>query len=287
MNGQMERQLSKAHPVVGFEIYVLVIDPSTISPSSPSQEQNFDLVQKTFPKHSYKQVAFHSIFDYDSNIHEVMNQFAGNGFVDDASLSNRERLDTFRASISTATSKADVDQALMNRLITAYAKDVGCDAIIWGDSDSRLAAKTLANVAKGRGSALTWQVSDGMSPSGLEFNFPLRDLFQTELHSYANLIPELAAIIIPDEPPSENILTKNLSIDDLMMRYVQTHGEKYPGVMANVTRTANKLQPSSVPADAPRCAFCDAFTGSPDDKHGAKSSQFCYACIRSRPDLAC
>lgn len=285
VNAQIERQLSKPFPLVGFEIYVLVIEPSSIVPSSPHVEEHFDLVQKGFPRHSYKKIPFYSIYEYDPSICDVLNQFAGEGYVDDASRSNQERLDAFRASISTATSKTDVDQLLLNRLITAYAKDLGCDAILWGDSDSRLAAKTLANVAKGRGSSLTWQVSDGMSPSDLQSHFPLRDLFQTELESYANLIPELTAIVIPDEPPSENTLTKNLSIDELMMRYVQTHGEKYPGVMANVTRTANKLQPLPLSANARRCTFCDAVMG-PYDENSA-NWQFCYACIRSRPDLAC
>lgn len=282
MNAQLERQLSKPYPMVGFELHVLVIEPSSVSPSSASAERRFDLLQKSFPRHSYKMLPFHNIYEYEPTIQDVMTQFAGEGFVDDTSLSHKERLDAFRASIATATAKADVDQILLNRLVVAYAKELNCDAILWGDSDSRLAAKTLANVAKGRGSALTWQVSDGKSPSGLEFNFPLRDLFQTELHSYANLIPELMAIIIPDEPPSENTLTKNLSIDELMMRYVQTHGEKYPGVMANVTRTANKLQPATVIAGARRCAFCDAFM-----RDTGEQGEFCYACARSRPGLAC
>lgn len=285
VNAQIERQLSKSFPLVGFEIYALVIEPSSIAPSSPSVEEHFDLVQKSFPRHSYKKIPFDSIYEYDPSICDVMNQFTGEEFVDDASRSNQERLDAFRAAISTATSKTDVDQLLLNRLITAYGKELGCDAILWGDSDSRLAAKTLANVAKGRGSSLTWQVSDGMAPSGLQSHFPLRDLFQTELESYAHLIPELTAIIVPDEPPSENILTKNLSIDELMMRYVQTHGEKYPGVMANVTRTANKLQPLPVSANARRCTFCDAVIGASDEN--SDNGQFCYACIRSCPDLAC
>lgn len=287
VNAQMERQLSKPYPLVGFEIHVLVIEPSTISPASSFADERFDLVQKSFPRHSYKKVPFHSIFDYQPKICDVISQFAGEGYVDDASRTNQERLDAFRASISTATSKVDVDQILLNRLIVAYGKDIGCDALLWGDSDSRLAAKTLANVAKGRGSSLTWQVSDGTSPSSLLFHFPLRDLFRTELQNYASLIPELSAIVIPDEPPSDNVLTKNLSIDELMMRYVQTHGEKYPGVMANVTRTANKLQPAPVPADSLRCSFCDACMDEQRDNDTGTKPRFCYACIRSRPDLVC
>lgn len=287
VNAQMERQLSKPYPLVGFEIHVLVIEPSTISPTGSSADELFDLVQKNFPRHSYKKIPFHSIFDYQPQIYDVISQFAGKEFVVDVSRTNQERLDAFRTSISTATSKVDVDQILLNRLVVAYGKDIGCDAILWGDSDSRLAAKTLANVAKGRGSSLTWQVSDGTSPSGLLFHFPLRDLFQTELENYASLIPELSTIIIPDAPPSDNVLTKNLSIDELMMRYVQTHGEKYPGVMANVTRTANKLQPTPVPADGLRCSFCDTCMGDKQDNDTGSEPQFCYACTRSRPELVC
>ncbi|KAA8652583.1 uncharacterized protein ATNIH1004_001488 [Aspergillus tanneri] len=174
----------------------------------------------------------------------MMSKFTGKGFMDDPSLSDRERLDAFRSSIESATSRADLDQVLMNRLIVAFAEKMGCKTILWGDSDSRLAAKTLANVAKGRGSSLIWQVSDGMSPFGLEFAFPLRDLFTIELRNYAGLFPELSRLILPDELPSETTLTKNLSIDELMMRYVLTQGEKYPGIMLNVTRTASKLQSS-------------------------------------------
>lgn len=292
LHGQIER-MQKTFAGPAYDLHVLVVEPSTITPR-PSHSQSFDLVQKTFPLHSYSQVPFHSIFDYDPDIQAVISEFAGEGFVDNTSLSDKERLDAFRASISTATSKADVDYVLLNRLVVACAKKFGCTGVLWGDSDSRLAAKTLANVAKGRGSSVTWQVSDGMSPWGLAFNFPLRELYTVELQQYANLCPELQEIIIPDEQPSENVLTKNLSIDELMMRYVLNQGAKYPGVMANVTRTASKLQPLSVSSDDPVCALCGGLLGNPDGNLdlaapgnlGSGGSPFCYGCTRSRPDVA-
>lgn len=293
MTAHLERQQNTfAGP--GYELHVLVVEPSTVSPSSPSGDRNFDLVQKHFPIHSYYHVPFHSVFQHDPDIEETVSKFAGAGFADDSSLSPKERLDAFRASIPTATSKTDVDYVLMNRLVVSCAKEFGCTGVLWGDSDSRLAAKTLANVAKGRGSSATWQVSDGESPWGLQFNFPLRELFSVELQNYANLYPELRDIIIPDEPLSENILTKNLAIDELMMRYVQTHGEKYPGVMANVTRTASKLQQPLISPNVPLCSFCGAMMGSPDGISDNASGnlearpvrQFCYGCTRSRPDVA-
>ena len=291
LNSHLERQLNKRNGP-GYELHILVVEPSSISSSNPSTEQRLGLVQERFPIHSYTQVQFESIFEHDPDIQDTMSKFAGPGFADNPSLSHKERLDAFRASIPTATSKTDVDYALMNRLVVAYAKKFGCTAILWGDSDSRLAAKTLASVAKGKGSSVTWQVSDGMSPFGIEFNFPLRELFSTEVQQYAKLCPDLHDIIIPDEPLSEDVLTKNLSIDELMMRYVLTQGEKYPGVMANVTRTASKLQPLSA-SNVPSCTFCGAkMGGSSKDSASTgilgntNSRQFCYGCTRSRPDVA-
>ncbi|OJK01713.1 hypothetical protein ASPACDRAFT_41976 [Aspergillus aculeatus ATCC 16872] len=295
LHEQVETMRLKPHGPKGYELLVLTIDPSTINPSIPPHDEAFSLAEKRFPHCSFTTVPFHSIFDYDPSISEVMSLYAHAKFEDQTSLSNQERLEAFRSSITSATSKADVDNILINRLIVAFAKKMECRGIVWGDSDSKLAAKTLANVAKGRGSAVTWQVCDGISPSGLEYNFPLRDLFTVELRNYASFIPELSDLIIPHQAVSENTLTKNLSIDELMVRYVLTQGEKYPGVMLNVTRTASKLQsPSASPAEQ-QCSLCGALmfktnatspqaTGQHSD---SLSSQICYACARSRPDLSC
>lgn len=289
LNAQVEFQ-RQSFKGPGYELYVLVIEPSSISPLNSQNEHILGRVKERYPTHSYTQVPLHSIFDHDPNIQQTLSQFAGGDYVDDSSLSNKERLDAFRAAIPTATSKADVDYVLLNRLVAAFAKQFGCVGVLWGDSDSRIAAKTLAHVAKGRGSSVTWQVSDGMSPWGLDYNFPLRDLFSTEIQQYASIFPELGNIIIPDQPPSENVLTKNLSIDELMSRYVFTQGEKYPGVMANVTRTAGKLQQSSTSPDEPSCTFCGAVMrspgGTPSHSESSQSPIFCYGCIRSRPDMA-
>ncbi|PKX97527.1 uncharacterized protein P174DRAFT_418482 [Aspergillus novofumigatus IBT 16806] len=291
LNTQIQHELAKSHPSPGFDLHVLVIEPSSISHSSPSYDEGFGLLQQTFPLHSFTRIPLHSIFELDPEIQQVISQFSKDGFVDDTGLSAKDRLDAFRASIVTPTSKVDVDYVLITRLVVAFAKQMACRGVLWGDSDTRLAAKTLANVAKGRGSSLTWQVCDGMSPFGIEFNFPLRDLFKAEVDNYASFFPELTRLIIPDEPPSENVLTKNLSIDELMMRYVQTQGEKYPGVMANVTRTASKLQASLVPANIPQCSFCGACmlnsgnNGARDTAGASRALELCYACTRSRPEL--
>ncbi|CAG8256063.1 unnamed protein product [Penicillium salamii] len=290
-----QRRLDESR-LVGYDFHIIVVDPSTVSMTArASFDQKFELMQKSFPAHTFTRVPFHSIFDHASEMEEIMREYAGTHFKDDTSLSNEERLAAFRASISTATSQADIDTILLTRLIVAFAKKFECKSVLWGDSDSRLAAKALAGVAKGRGASLTWQVSDGMSPWGLEFEYPLRDLYKAELLQYESLCPELSDIVIPDQAPSENVLTKNLSIDELMLRYVQSQGAKYPGVMANVARTANKLE-SSTSGAAATCALCAGLLGNTEGNTGVtvanqaqdnQSSQFCYGCMRSRPEELC
>ncbi|KAL4968864.1 uncharacterized protein BDV14DRAFT_132019 [Aspergillus stella-maris] len=291
VHAQVEQLLAKPH-AESFELQVLIVEPSSISPSIPSRNETIELLKVQFPQASFTQLPLHSVFEYAPGLDSILAQYAGQGFSDDATQSSKERLDAFRASITSATSIADVDSILLNRLIVGFAKSKGCLGIIWGDSDDRLAARTLANVSTGRGSSLTWQVSDGMSPFGLEFTFPLRDLFKAELQDYANLFPKLVKVITPDAPISDNVLTKNLSIDQLMMRYVSSQGAKYPGVMSNVTRTANKLEASRLPTDGSRCTLCTTFICNPEGASNISTADseatniFCYACERSRPELS-
>ncbi|KAL5343072.1 hypothetical protein BJX70DRAFT_394089 [Aspergillus crustosus] len=298
-HAQLEQQLLQPRSPELPDLNVVIIDPSSIhstSTTSPLEDDAFALLQRTFHLASFTRLPLHSIFQYVPGIEDVLFKYAGRGFQDDASLSPRERLDTFRASITSATSIADVDSILLSRLILAFAKSKGCLGIMWGDSDDRLAAKTLANVAKGRGSSLTWQVSDGTSPFGVEFNFPLRDLFTAEIQNYATCFPDLTNMIIPDAPLSENILTKNLSIDQLMLRYVASQGKKYPGVMSNVTRTADKLDASRMLTDGSKCVLCETpicnsegalqQTRISRDSMDHPSIELCYACERSRPELS-
>jgi cytoplasmic tRNA 2-thiolation protein 2 len=295
LNEQTERQVAGHLGRAAYNLHVLVVEPSTISPYSPSCQARLDFIRELYPRHKYSMVPFHSIFQYDPDITNSIQQLGGPSYVDDQTKSHSERLDNLRASILTATSKDDIDNLLLIRLVVAFAKRHGCKAVAWGDSDSRLAAKTLANVAKGRGASLTWQVCDGPSPWGLHFCFPLRGLYRSELQLYVNQVPELENMVIIPESPTAEISNRNLSIDELMNQYILTQGEKYPGVMANVVRTVNKLQPASTLARTTKCVLCAAPLGlrtdptasgadidaSGDDSHG----QLCHGCTRARADF--
>jgi cytoplasmic tRNA 2-thiolation protein 2 len=259
-----------------------VIEPSTINSATPACDERFASVQATFPQHQFTKVSFHDMFEFDDKIIDSMRSFAGANFVDNESYSNRDRLEALRASISSATSRDDIDTVLIARLIVACAKKFECHGVAWGDSDTRLAAKTLAGVAKGRGSSLTWQVCDGMTPWNLRFGFPLRDIYKSELELFASQIPSLSQIILPSRSPSENTPNRNLSIDELMTQYIHTQGEKYRGIMANIVRTVDKLQPTPIRADTKYCTLCGAPKEA--DLTDTNHMDFCYGCARSAPE---
>lgn len=292
LDTELKRLLVKPYARVPYSLHVLVIEPSSFRTTSSPFDANYEELQKAFPMHTFSRLPFHSVFEYVPEMQDIMIEYAGSHFSDDNAQSNESRLAAFRAYVSSATSKIDLDYILLTRLVVAFAKQAGCETILWGDSDSRLAAKTLAGAAKGRGASLTWQVSDGMSPWGVRFEFPLRDLSKPELLQYESVCPELSSVVIPDQPLSDDVLTKNLSIDELMMRYVQTQGEKYRGVMANVARTANKLE-SSVSDDSPSCSLCGGVVGNVKGNTGVtvssqsgerQNSRYCYGCLRSHPE---
>lgn len=293
IDAQLERQRSTGRKITAFDLHVLAIDPSSIDPVFKSDTSRIEWVKEAYPEHTCTEVPFSSIFQYDKDIGGFMKEYTGADFYDDGSKTDEERLQIFRSSLTTSTSRVDFDDLLMRRLIVSFAQSQGCEGILWGDSDSRLAAKTLAHVSKGRGFSLPWTVSDGMSPWDVHFSFPLRDLFKSELEHYANFtVSDLRSKIGVENPVVENMSSRVMSIDDLLTQYVETQGEKYPGIMANIVRTVDKLQTS--PSDASLLCSCCGMPmnrGSNLETQGWSSLEngqnrpTCYGCARTLLDM--
>ena len=92
LDGQVQRQRAKPFGKVSFDLHVLVIDPSSIAPSSASVDDKYAAMLKEFPNNGHIRLSFHDIFDYIPDIKEIMHQYAGPQFADDSSLSNQDRL---------------------------------------------------------------------------------------------------------------------------------------------------------------------------------------------------
>lgn len=202
-------------------------------------------------------------------------------------------------SLSSATARADVVATLRTRLVVEYAKSTGCEGVLWGDSTTKLAEKTLAETAKGRGFALPWHVTDGETPFGLTFNFPLRDLLKKELVAYVDVVGNpLSSLVLESAPTQASMNSKNTTIDDLMKQYFESVEENFPSIVSNVVRTTGKLGAPSTTSVTARCALCSmpvpdghfGIHGWGGDQHSivenaaaSSGTRLCYGCTRSVP----
>lgn len=282
----------------GFSLSIVAIgDVQGTLPTEDLLEQ----VRTQYPGYEYAALPMHDVFraiPSDAALRDLVP-----ASLDGPPPTNQAQLVNMINSLTSATARADVLTTLRTRLIVEHAKSVGCQSILWGDSTTALAEKTLAETCKGRGFSLPWQVADGMSPSGIYFHYPLRDVLKKELVSYIELAePALSSLVHEPSPGATQASTssKNTTIDDLMKQYFESVEENFPSIVSNVVRTSGKLQiPAGAQSD-PRCRLCDmpvpggrfgihGWGGYQQDNVEAQQTtdqNICYGCTRSLPNTA-
>lgn len=305
LESQLERQLSKSGRT-GFSLSVLHLDTSAVDKDS-TDATTLERVKERWPNYTYHSVPLSDAMalpDLEALLRQNNIESATSSELDSTSeLSNEGKLSHFLHSLPSATSRADVTQILKTKLIISFAKSQSCEAILWGDTTTRLAEKTLSETAKGRGFGLAWAISDGPSPHGIDFYYPMRDLLKKELITYsAFTTPPLTDFIVPEKAVSTIVSAKNSSIDELMRGYFEGVEKNYPSIVANVVRTTGRLQvPGGAVGNAlngtegningePNCGLCglpiisaageDGFAVKGVQRHGI---QFCHGCARSFP----
>ena len=279
LDSQVQRQLA-GRGRAAYDLHVLLIDTSQLDGNLRASDTS-DSLRQHFPSHTFSRCNLHEVFVDDKDIFPALKSL---GFEGRPHEPERESLERLMASASTSTSRSELLQLLLTRLIVRHAKSLNCESVLWGHSDSRLAAKALSNVAKGRGSALPLEICDGMSPWGLHFQYPLRDLFKSELELYASLLPdELSGCSVPDPPPATNISIRNTSIDELLSNYITSQGEKYPSIMANVVRTSSKLQVHQSTTSDTQCILCSMPIAG--NAVGCTDPELCYGCVKIKLDM--
>ncbi|KAF2486279.1 hypothetical protein BDY17DRAFT_321088 [Neohortaea acidophila] len=249
----------------GFKLHVLHVQNDIESAQSNGHQELLEKIEARFPTHAYSTIPFSGV----SSLPDLPS---------DASEENN-RLDTLLATLDSATSQTDMLQILKRKLIVSFAKKTNCEAILWGDSTTRLAERTLAETAKGRGSSLPYIVTDGTSPFGIAFYYPMRDLLSKEIVSFTSLIDPPLVHLVLQEKPRPSISMKNTTIDDLMRQYFESVEQDYPSIVANVVRTTSKLQSPALSEVEERCELCEM----PLHDQAPEKSRLCYGCIRTLP----
>lgn len=299
LDGHLRRQQENTGRK-GFALCVLYVDTSTVEKDRSAVGQ-LEQLEERYPGHAYSSAPLADIFT-GKDAKEALEGLPGSDTKEEAGprRSNQSRLGELIASLPSASSGADVISILRTKLIMGMAQKYDCEGILWGDSTTRLAEKTLAETAKGRGFSLPWQVADGPSPHGITFNYPLRELLRKELLAHADMVSPSLTPLISNQSATVQAPTssKNTTIDDLMKQYFESVEENYPSIVANVVRTSTKLEtPSAQPADQ-LCRLCnlpvpDGLFGihgwggdqeeAVSDSTDEPSTGLCYGCTRSMP----
>ena len=237
----------------GYNLHILSVDQSAVF-GQPSPREFFEALKHRYPSHNYTAVSLEDYCDYSVTFDLPASAGAlTNGH---SALDRRTRLKHILSSLSSTTSRADMVEVIRRRLIVAFAKAHACESILFGDSTTRLAEKTLSETAKGRGVTLPWLTADGSSSDGTHRVYPLRDLLRKELEAYVSMIsPSLAPLInvAPSQMPTSS---KDNTIDNLMSQYFKSVEQNYPSIVSNVVRTSGRLVVPSTSEGNDMCFVC-------------------------------
>ena len=292
----LDQQLSnraEAGRHIGYSLHVLYVDQSRVLEQQSFQDL-LDVLKQRYPSHTYTTVSLEDYSDYGIDLQmSVLAENSTNGHV---TTDKRTRLKHVLSSLSSATSRADLIDMLRRRLILAFAKAHVCDSILFGDSTTRLAEKTLSETAKGRAIALPWLTADGSSSNGTKCTYPLRDLLRKELTAYADMTSPPLTPLIREAPSQTPTSSKDTTIDDLMAQYFESVEQNYPSIVANVVRTSGKLMAPSTTEGTNECAICgfpvvseswggdqldSAATQSANGNRSEHGETVCYGCART------
>ena len=278
----------------GFGLHVVHIVTSSAELSAVKSNEMMRL-QERYLDHVFTVVPLSDVFDKFDAVADIGTDTTCTGSALDCEEKDNEiRLNRLFQSTESATSRADLLSILRTRLIVRLAQQNNYEAILLGDSTTRLAEKTLAETAKGRGFALPWHTADGESPHGIAFHYPMRDLLKKELVSHAQLAdPPLTAVVF-EQPTKAPVSSKNTTIDELMKQYFESVEESYPSIVANVVRTAGKLNTPELSSKDVRCKLCNlpvaqSGRGKQTEHDGQPphdNAKLCHGCTRTLPEEA-
>ena len=264
----------------GYNLHLLFVEQSTVL-EQVILESSIDLLKQRYP-HTFTAILLEDYSSYGIEFEAL-------------SGSKEENFQDMVSSLPSATSRADFIEIARRRLILEFAKKRRCDGILFGDSTTRLAEKTLSETAKGRGIAVPWLTADGSS-DGISCIYPMRDLLRKELTAYASITTPPLTPLVLETATQIPTSSKDATIDGLMSQYFESVEEGHPSIVANVVRTSGRLVAPSVSEDNQSCSICGypVFTGSwGGDQQSVISSQstegngsrtgkvLCYGCTKT------
>lgn len=276
LDQQLQKRLQSGRHA-GYTLHILCIDESSIREDS-SVQTLLPLLKQRFPNYMYSAISLADVFTYDIDLKSLTPERPGAAVCEEGR--EIQNLQSLILDLPSSTSKGDVVQILRRRLCAAFAKRNGSSSILYSDSTTKLAERTLSETAKGRGGALPWLTSDNYTVDGIPCSYPLRDLLQKELVLYTDITcPSLKPLITPADNRIGIVSSKDMTIDGLMSQYFESLEENFPSIVANVVRTSSKLAARLNPGCEQTCDLCKLPINHVE-WGGEQSSPDCVDCLR-------
>ncbi|KAK5274589.1 Cytoplasmic tRNA 2-thiolation protein 2 [Exophiala xenobiotica] len=282
LDAQLQKQIANRNRTSYDIVVARVVLPE--EHDSAAIKNDYEDLKQRFSTHTFLPLlSMHDVLRLDSKIDQDMRHL---GIVRRDEESDGDFFVRIVSCTTSATTRSDLQSILLKRLLVAVARDQKCTSVLWGHSDTRLAALALADVAKGRGGSVSSTIADGQSMHGINFSHPLRDLFKAELQAYAQMTSEyiLERAVGNDSPPQKAASIRTTSIDNLLNTYITSQSEKYQSIVANVVRTASKLEvkrPNDTVISCPVCIM--PVVEAPGTL--ISDSGLCYGCERMKHDV--
>ncbi|RKU48042.1 cytoplasmic tRNA 2-thiolation protein 2 [Coniochaeta pulveracea] len=300
LNSYVEAALSKGRKSP-LDLDIIVVDTS-VSEQDEALQATLDAYRQRYPRLTFEVLPLTSVLGISS-----IDWTALPSLKQDQSPA-QQLADLFERLPST-TSRADILRLFIRHILIHTALSRSCQAVLLGHSTTALAELTLAETAKGRGFSLPWQINDGVLPiedfspdpdnapadkkRTIRVHHPLRELFRQELVTYTTLTEPPLTDIIPAEDvvnkASPVVSHRDLSIEEVVLRYFADVEVNYPSIVANVVKTTAKLD--RLDAEE-RCGVCgmtldelgdERWKGEIGDSGGGEegAGSLCYGCERS------
>ncbi|KAK6350097.1 cytoplasmic tRNA 2-thiolation protein 2 [Orbilia brochopaga] len=255
-----------------YDVLVVHIDESAVASSSTGAvDAQLEKLRGQYEQFEFRSIPLHHIYELPTAIGDTLpDEIAaeleqnGDGESTNADANPLSRLRALLSRLNSRASQVDVIAILRARLLAELAKINGCEAVMLGDSMTRMAAMVLAEVTKGRGHSLPWLISDGPTPYGPSLVRPLRDLTTSELNHYLSFTDIAHLSNATSSAPKPPVAAKNQTIDEIMIRFFDDVSNNH--LTANVVRTAAKLHFADDEDRVQRLGLCE-ICGLPMDEN--------------------
>ena len=240
-----------------YTLHVLFIDQSPVLAQPTAYKSVLEKLRQRYPLHLFSVVSLDEVFEYEiPDLDKIVKMSKPSSETD--TLSGKSKLSAVLSSLPSSTSRLDIANILRRRLIIAFAQRHDCYGLLFGESTTRLAERTLSETAKGRGASLPWLTADVTFINGLQISYPMRDLLKRELVQYSTMTdPPLSSLIVDEEAVSDApVSSKDTTVDGLMTQYFESVEQNYPSIVANVVRTSGRLIVPTVTDRSISCGIC-------------------------------